>query len=75
MALYILTDINLLLMVEKGIRGGICHPIYRYVKANNKYMQNYDKKKDLPNLKYWNVNDMYGCAMLQTLPIKDFIWV
>ena len=35
----------MLLMVEKGIRGGICHSIYRYVKANNKYMINYDKSK------------------------------
>ena len=68
-------NISELLMVEKGIRGGICHSIYRYVKANNKYMKNYDKKKDLPNLKYWNVNDMYGWAMSQTVPIKKFNWV
>ena len=35
----------MLLMVEKGIRGGICHSIYRYAKANNKYMKEYDKNK------------------------------
>ena len=35
----------MLLMVEKGIRGGICHPIYHYTKANNKYMKDYDNNK------------------------------
>ena len=40
-----LTDINVLLMVEKVIRGRICHSIYWYAKANNKYMKSYDKNK------------------------------
>ena len=33
-------------MVEKGIRGGICHFIYRYARGNNKYMKDYDKNKE-----------------------------
>ena len=36
----------MLLMVEKGIRGGMCHSIYGYGKANNKYMKEYDKNKE-----------------------------
>ena len=42
--LELLTDNDTLLMVEEGIRVGICHAIHRYVKANNRYMKNYDEK-------------------------------
>ena len=48
------------LMVEKGIRGGICHSIYRYVKANNKYMKYYGKIKESSYIQYWDVSDLYG---------------
>ena len=48
----LLTDIYMLLMVEKGIRGGIYPSIYRYAKANNKYMKEYDKNKELSYLQY-----------------------
>ena len=41
----LLTDIDMLLIVKKGIRGGICHSIYQYAKANNKYMKYFDKNK------------------------------
>ena len=49
----------MLLNVEKGIRGGICHTIHQYVK-DNKYMKDYNESKEWPYLKYWDVNNLYG---------------
>ena len=48
--LLLLTGIVKLLMVEKGMRGGICHSIYLYAKSNNKYIKDYDKNKELSNI-------------------------
>ena len=48
----LLTHIYMLLMMEKGIRGGICHAIYRYAAANNKYMKNYNKHHESPHIMY-----------------------
>ena len=62
----------MLLMVGKCIRKGICHSIYRYAKANNKYMKYYDKNKESSYLQYWDVKKLYGCAILQKLPINHF---
>ena len=53
----------MLLMTEKGIRGGICHSVHQYTKANKKYMKDYDKNKELLYLQYWDLNDLYGWAM------------
>ena len=53
----------MLLMVEKGVRGGICNTIHQYPKANNKYMKDYDQNKDSSYLKYWVLNNLYGWAM------------
>ena len=71
----LLTNIYMLLMVEKGIRVGICHAIHRYVEANNKYMEDYDKNKESLYLKYWYVNNIYGWAMLQMLVVGCFDWI
>ena len=65
----------MLSMVEKGLRGGICHIIHRYVKANNKYMKDYDKNKESSYLKYWDVSNSCGWAMSQKLPVGGFKWV
>ena len=70
--LNLLTDINMLIMVEKGIRGGICHSIFRYAKADNKYMKDYDKNNKWSYRQYWDVNDLYGRTMSQKLPVNNF---
>ena len=75
MELDFLTDIDMLLMVEKSIRGGICHSIYRYEKANNKYMKNYDKNKKSSYLQYWDVNNLCGWAMSRKFPVNNFGWI
>ena len=59
-------------MVEKGIREGICHSIYRYAKVNNKYMKDYDKNKESSYLIYWDVNNLYVWPMPQKLPVNNF---
>ena len=65
----------MLLMLEMHIRDGICHAIYWYAKANNKYMKDYDKDKELSYLRYWDVNNLCGWAMPQKIPANDFKWV
>ena len=73
--LELLTDYDMLLMVEEGMRGGICHSIHRYAKANNKYMKNYDKNKESSYIQYLDENNLYGWAMSQKLPVNGFKWV
>ena len=65
----------MLLMFEKGIRGGMCEATYRYVKANNKYMNNYDKNKESSYLVYLDANNLYIYAMSKRLPIRNFKWL
>ena len=73
--LELLTDVDMLLMVEEGIRDGICEAIHRYAKANNKYMNNYDKSFESSYLVYLESNNLYGWAMSQKLPVNGFRWV
>ena len=73
--LELLTDCDILLMIEKGIRGGTCQPTYRYAKANNKYMKNYIKSIESSFIKYLDANNVYGWAMSQKLPINGFKWI
>ena len=70
--LKLLIDIDMLLMVEKGTRGGICQAINSYAKPNNKYMKNYDKDIISSYLMYLDANNLYVWAMSQKLPVNGF---
>ena len=63
------------LMINKGIRQGIAHPIHKYAKASNKHMKDYDKNKASSNLKYCDVKNSYAWLMLQKLPVNNFEWI
>ena len=54
----ILSDIDMFLMLEEGIRGRICHSVFRHAKANNKYMKGYDEKKESSFLIYADYNNL-----------------
>ena len=76
----LLTDIDMLEKYgrkygRKTLRGGICHSIYRYAKANNKYIKDYDKNKESSYTQYWDVNTLYGWAMSQKFPENKFKWI
>ena len=73
--LELLTDYDMLLMVEEGIRGGICHSIHRYSKANNKYMKDYNENIESSYIQYLDANNLYGWAMSQKLPVNNFKWI
>ena len=53
----------MLLMIEKGTRGGTCNTVDSYAKANNKYLKNYDKKKESSYIMYLNANNLYRWIM------------
>ena len=72
--LELLTNVDMLLMVEKGIRGEMCHAIHRYTKANNKYMKTMIENKESSFIHYLDVTNLYGCAVSQKLSVNCFKW-
>ena len=73
--LELLTDYDMLLMVEEGIRGGIYHSIHRYAKVNNKYMKNYNKDEESSYIQYIDAINLYRWAMSKKLPVNGFRWL
>ena len=73
--LQLLDDYDMLMMFERGIRGGITHISKRYAEANNKYMKTYDPQKPSTYIQYLDANNLYGWAMSQPLPTHGFEWV
>ena len=74
--LELLTDPDMLLMFERGIRGGITQAVCKYTSANNKYMgDKFNPNKDTTYLQYPDENNLYGWAMSQAFPTGGFKWV
>ena len=73
--LELLTDSNMYLFIEKGMRGGISTEMQRYAKANNPYLYDYDPDKEKSYILYLDASNLYGWAMSQPLPVSGFRWM
>ena len=70
-----ISDKNKYLFIEKGLRGRISYITKRYIKANNKYINDYDPKKPSIFISYLDMNNLYGWAMSEYLPYGGFKWL
>jgi hypothetical protein len=72
--LELITDMDMYLFIENGIRGGMSQISMRYAAANNDKIKDYDKSKTLSHITYLDANNLYGWAMCEYLPQKNFKW-
>ena len=70
-----MSDIDMYLFIENGLRGGISYIAKRYSKANNKYMKNYDPSKQSEFISYQDMNNLYGWEMSEYFPCEEFKWL
>lgn len=70
-----MTDPDMLLFIEKGMRGGVSVISNRYARANNPYIEGYDSQQDTNYLLYLDANNLYGFSMSQSLPYEEFRWL
>ena len=73
--LQLIDDIDMYLLMESGLRGGISVISNRYAKANNPYLSNYNPDDPTSYIVYLDANNLYGWAMSQYLPEKEFCWM
>lgn len=71
----LIMNIDVLMFIEDGIRGGVTQCSKRLAEANNKYMETFDREKPETYLAYYDINSMYAWAMSQCLPYKNLQWV
>ena len=68
-------DVDMYQFVEKGMHGGVSYIAHRHSVANNRYMKEYDEKAPSKYIMYLDVNNLYGWAMSQYLPIGNLRWM
>ena len=71
----LLTDSDMHLFFEEGIRGGVSMITNRYAKTNHKYMEGYDPEEQTSFIQYLDANNLYAWAMSQPLSVGNFLWL
>ena len=73
--LNLIDDVDIHLFIEKGMRGGISYIAKRYCRANNEFVNGYDSSLEKSFITCWDVNNLYGAAVLEYLPYDEFEWL